>query len=188
MKKMKKVFAVLSVISSLASLSGCGNAGGSVDPLSLFNDSSIPQLDTIFSTSGGFTTISNFFSASSPYWKFQASGGTWGAISYLAPAKGIVTSLAPATLNGSVSGTAVTIAHSGRLATRYVGITPIVRSGDSVIAGQVIGSLLGYYGSLNEGAFQVLLDGVPVCPTSYLSSNFRAQLSSFFANTNFLCQ
>ena len=183
-KSMNRIFRVLGLVLMVVGVNACGSATGSVDPLSLFNDSSIPSLEPIFS-GASFTTTSGFYTSATPYWVFQ-NNGAWTGGSYLSAAKGIVTSTGTGSFNG-ISGYAVTIAHSGRLATRFVGITPIVRSGDSVLAGQVIGSIIGFSYSANQVAFQVLLDGVPVCPLSYVSSNFRAQLNTFFS-AGYLCQ
>jgi murein DD-endopeptidase MepM/ murein hydrolase activator NlpD len=177
MKKMKVFFKFGMLLLSIVSANGCGNAGGSVDPLSLFNDSSIPQLEPIVSNFGVvFTTTASPFTSSTPYWTLNAFGGGFSGASYIAPARGIVTSSGVGTFNG-VTGFSITIAHSGRLATRFIGINPIVRTGDSVVAGQLIGTIVGF--NATQVAFQVLLDGAPVCPLSFLSTTFRSQLQGW---------
>jgi murein DD-endopeptidase MepM/ murein hydrolase activator NlpD len=176
MEKLKNFLKLGMLLVSLATLNSCGNAGGTVDPLSLFNDSSIPELQPIVANFGVFTTTASPFSASNPFWTLNAFGGAFTGASYIAPAKGIVTSSGIGSFNG-ISGFAITIAHSGRLATRFIGINPVVRTGDSVIAGQLIGTIVGF--NANQVAFQVLLDGTPVCPLSFISSGFRAQLSGW---------
>ena len=187
-RKMKNAFGALFTgamgLMMAAGLVSCGNASGSVDPLSLFSDSSIPNLDPIISSAGVFTN-GQAFTSSTPYWVLSNPIG-FGGSSYIAPARGIVTSLGVGSFNG-ITGYYVTIAHSGRLATRYIGITPIVRQGDSVLAGQQIGTVVGYSG--NYVAFQVILDGNPVCPLSYLSTNFRSQIiqNAWFGG-GYLCQ
>jgi murein DD-endopeptidase MepM/ murein hydrolase activator NlpD len=175
MKVTKSLFACLGMILSLNALSACGNAGGSVDPLSLFNDSSIPELQPIVQSFGVFNNGQAFTSAS-PFWRLTGAQIGFGGGSYVAPARGIVTSSGIGSFNG-ITGFALTIAHSGRLATRYIGITPVVRTGDSVVAGQVIGTIVAF--NSNDVAFQVLLDGSPVCPLSFLSSSFRSQISGW---------
>ena len=182
MKKTKVFFAGVLMIFGL---SGCGNAGGSVDPLSLFNDSSIPQLEPIVQNFGVFTNTGSAFSPQNPFWTLNALAAGFGGASYIAPARGIVTSSGVGSFNG-VTGFALTIAHSGRLATRYIGITPVVRTGDSVVVGQVIGTIVGFNAGNSQVAFQVLLDGVPVCPLSFLSSTFRLSLGGLGLGT--FCQ
>ena len=162
-------------MSLIIGASGCGNAAGTVDPLSLFSDSSLPQLDSITPQSYTFNALTSGFSSANPYWVFTSSGTTG---TYLAPAKGIVTSTGVTTLNGT-SATYVTIAHSGRLATRIYGMNNLlVRPGDSVVSGQIIGTFV-ISGSVG---FQVLLDGSPVCPLSFMSTTFRQNLSTFYGN------
>jgi len=176
MNKMKDLFKFGMLLLSIVSLNGCGNAGGSVDPLSLFNDSSIPEIQPIVANFGVFTTTASPFTSSSPFWTLNAFGGAFSGASYLAPARGIVTSSGVGSFHG-ITGFAITIAHSGRLATRFIGINPVVRTGDSVVAGQLIGTIVGF--NPTQVAFQVLLDGAPVCPLSFISSSFRAQLSGW---------
>jgi septal ring factor EnvC (AmiA/AmiB activator) len=57
------------------------------------------------------------------------------------------------------------------LSTKIVGITQavLVRPGDSVVAGQPIGT---FYGS--NVILQVILDNKAVCPLSYMSDSFRS--------------
>ncbi len=179
MEKLKNFLKLGMLLVSLATLNSCGNAGGSVDPLSLFNDSSIPEIQPIVQNFGVFNGgTATPFSASNPFWILNSLTAGFGGASYIAPARGIVTSSGVGSFNG-VSGFTLTIAHSGRLATRYIGITPVVRTGDSVVAGQVIGTMVGFNVGNNQIAFQVLLDGAPVCPLSFLSSSFRAQIGSW---------
>jgi hypothetical protein len=181
MKTIKKLMSVMATLFLAVSVTSCGSASGTVDPLSLFNDSSIPQLDPIINSGYAFTS-GQAFSANSPYWVFT-NGSAFGQ-SYVAPAKGIVTSIGTATFGG-ITGPYITIVHSGRLATRIIGISPFVRSGDSVISGQQIGTVVAY--GLSSIAFQVLLDGTPVCPISYLSTAFRTQFLPYFSSVNSLC-
>ena len=178
MKTFKKLWVSLFGLGMIIGIASCGNSSGTVDPLSLFNDSSIPPLDSIIGSGYSFAGGQTFTNAT-PYWIFSTIG--FSGTSYIAPAKGIVTSVGVATFGGNVSGPYITIAHSGRLATRIIGITPVVRKGDSVLSGQIIGTVVAYSGS--SIAFQVLLDGSPVCPVSYMSSSFRSQFLGFFGVT-----
>ncbi|NDG86150.1 MAG: hypothetical protein EBX52_14060, partial [Proteobacteria bacterium] len=91
----------------------------------------------------------------------------------LAPAKGVVSSLG---LDSTTGTSFVTIAHAGRLSTRIAGIVPTVRAGDSVVSGQIIGTFVGS-GLIN---FQVLLNGTPMCPLSFISTSFRQSIVLYF--------
>lgn len=183
-KNMKRMFSAMALLLSMTGLSSCGGAGV-VDPLSLFAAGSPPQLDPIVSgLTGGVFTNGTPFSSSTPYWQFTAVN--FGGLAYLAPADGIVIGSGPIS-TGGISGVAVTIGHAGKLATRFIGIQPTVRIGDSVLRGQPIGTLVSFGGG-NQIAFQVLLDGSPVCPLTFLSANFRSQMANYFATAGFLCQ
>jgi hypothetical protein len=183
-KQMKRILGTCALLVSMTGLSSCGGAGV-VDPLSLFGSGSPPQLDPIVSGLTGGVFSGNAFTSSSPYWVFTSVGG-FGGLAYIAPADGIVIGSGPIN-TGGISGVAVTIAHSGKLATRYIGIAPIVRIGDSVIRGQTIGTLTSF-GGASQIAFQVLLDGSPVCPLTFLSATFKAQMTNYFGAAGFLCQ
>jgi hypothetical protein len=75
--------------------------------------------------------------------------------------------------------TYVAIAHSGRISTAIYGMqNVIVRAGDSVRSGDSLGAFVGW-GASNRVAFQVLLDGVAICPLSFMSDTFRATLAFF---------
>ena len=161
--------------SLLLVLSACGTGA---DPLS-FLDNSIPSLGPIYST-GNFqiSYLQNGFSSTNTYWTFNSTFSNLG--NYVAPANGIITDFGLSTVTGT-SGYYLTIMHSTRLTTRIFGIqsTPNARVGDSVVAGQ---SLATFYVYLSSSiAFQVLLDGVPVCPLSYLNSAFRQTISGTWA-------
>ncbi len=182
--RMKKGFGVAALLLAMTGLSSCGGAGV-VDPLSLFSGGTPPQLDPIVQgISGGGIITGSGFTSSSPYWVFTAVVN-FGGLAYLAPADGIVVGSGPIS-TGGISGMAVTIGHSGRLATRFIGIQPVVRIGDSVLRGQNIGTVVGF--NANQIAFQVLLDGTPVCPLTFLSANFRNQINNFYGFAGFLCQ
>jgi hypothetical protein len=149
-------------------LVSCGNLNASVDNLEILNSTNIPTLNS-FAASG--LTQANFgtsFTSATPYWIFTAGGG-YG--SYFAPARGIVTEIGVSSISAGSS--YVTIVHSARLATRVHGLQIINnRPGDSVLAGVAVGTF--FSGSI---AFQVLLDGNPVCPLSFLSENFRSSFA-----------
>jgi murein DD-endopeptidase MepM/ murein hydrolase activator NlpD len=169
----------------MAGLSACGSAGGSVDPLVIFNDTAIPSLDSIVTTSSSLTSVTiTPYTNSAPYWVFN-NAGVFNGGNFIAPAKGIVTRVGVVSFNGSTP-TAVTIIHSGRLATKVIGMQVVqVREGDSVSAGQIIGSFV----TTGSVGFQVILDGTAVCPLSFMSSTFRQYFSTggLFGSVN-LCQ
>jgi hypothetical protein len=182
-KQMKRILGTCALLLSMTGLSSCGGAGV-VDPLSLFGAGSPPQLDPIVSGLNAGVFSGSSFSNSAPYWLFVVNN--FGGLAYVAPADGIVVGSGPIS-TGGISGVAVTIAHAGKLSTRYIGIAPIVRIGDSVIRGQTIGTLTSF-GGTGQIAFQVLLDGTPVCPLTFLSATFRAQMNNYFGAAGFLCQ
>ncbi len=154
---------------------GCGN----VDPLSVFGDTNPPALEPIFAFgTGGPAIVVNGFTSQSPYWAFTQGFFFGGNV--LAPAKGVVSSLGTDTATNS---TFVTIAHSGRLATRIAGVIPTVRSGDMVVSGQIIGTFVGS----GMVTLQVLLNGSAVCPLSFISQSFRSQIYPYFQVAGALC-
>jgi hypothetical protein len=174
---MKTIRTAILALSFSLGMSACGGANGVVDPITLFSDNSIPKLNAI--VANGFVGSNLFagFSPSAPYWILN--GSLLGA-PVVAPANGIVTSTGITTINGS-SLTYVATAHSGRISTAIYGMqNVIVRAGDSVRSGDTLGSFVGVG---NQVAFQVLLDGAPICPLSFMSDAFRITLgTSFFGS------
>ncbi len=163
---LAKIFG-LSLI--LFQLSGCGVNADNID---ILNSTALPTINS-FVTGTINSSLSVGFSSTNPYWTFNNFAGTYG--SYLAPARAIVGEIGTTTITG-VSTSFVTLIHSGRVATRIYGMQSIlVRSGDTVVAGQSIGAFFTS-GSL---IFQVLLEGTPVCPLSYMSPTFRATFTTF---------
>lgn len=161
-------------ISLVLGLSACGGANGVVDPITLFSDNSIPKLNAIVANGFVGSTLSSPFTPSTPYWLMN---GTVLGAPVVAPANGIVTSTGLTTINGT-SVTYVAVAHSGRISTAIYGMqNVIVRAGDSIRAGDSLGSFVGFTGQV---AFQVLLDGVAICPLSFMSDSFRATLTNAF--------
>jgi len=174
MRTMAKIGVVLAVVLvGLRGLTGCGTN----DPLSTLGDPNPPTLDTIFSGSG-LTASGNGFSSTHQYWELFTLN-FYGS-NVLAPAKGLVSSLG---LDATTGTSYVTIAHAGRLSTRIAGIVPTVRSGDTVVSGQVIGTFV----PTGNISFQVLLNGTPVCPLSFISTNFRSQIWGFTITAGTLC-
>jgi len=178
---MKTILMSLILGITMIGAQGCGNSAVNIDPLTLFSDSSIPALDSILPVSSAYTALALPFSSANPYWTFNT--GSFYGTTTVAPASGIVTEVGTAAINGA-SVSYVTIAHSGRLSTRIYGVNNLTaRPGDSVVRGQTMGSFitigLGYVG------LQVLLDGAPICPLSFISSQFRALLynTAFLAGT-----
>ncbi len=154
---------------------GCGSQN-QVDPLSL-GETSLTDMLYNFSlnVTGGFAG-SVGYSASHPYWSIPTNSFT----TFVSPAAGIVVE------SGLGSrGYFVKIQHTGRLATRIEGIgLPTLRIGDSVARGQTIGNLVGFSG-YDFVDFYVFLDGVSVCPMSFVHSSFR---STIFTGSLQACQ
>ncbi len=174
MRKLHRIWLWIGLVTAFAGGPGCGN----LDPLSVFGDTDPPILGPIFTP--GSTNFPGFgFSANHPYWEFT-SGGFFFGQNVLAPAKGLVSSLGLDAASGS---SFVTIAHSGRLATRIAGVVPTVRSGDMIVEGQIIGTFVG----TGMITFQVLLNGSAVCPLSFISPTFRSQIFSYFLAAGSLC-
>lgn len=170
---MKLWMAAIGFTALAASLSGCGTG---VDPLAVaVGNGTIPQLGPI-STSNFGTFLSGGFNSTTPYWTFNFTSFTGN---YVSPGDGYISQLGLTTINGQQTNY-VTIVHTGgRLASRFFGVQNIVvRNGDSVVAGQTIGTFFNSSGVY----FQVLLDGNPVCPLSFMSTAFRQSFSSFTLN------
>ena len=184
MKNFKILSLVVGMLTVITVMAGCGSS--SPAPLDLFAAASSgqePQLNSI--VSGTFNTTSfTGFSANNAYWLFTG-GFSAASGNYLAPADGIVSDVETATVNG-ISGSSVTIIHSGDLATRVYGIQLVnVQIKEPVLKGSPIGT----YITTGQVAFQVLFNGIPVCPLSYVSSSFRSVLASSFASSfSQLCQ
>ena len=162
----------LALVSSLGmGLLGCGTG---LDPLTVL-DNSLPALGSFVSTGGSYSSyLIGGFSASNSYWLFQNSFASYFSTA-VAPATGIVFDTGVVSLQ-NISGYYVSIIHSGRLMSRLFGLqVPTVHVGDSVVVGQTIGTF--YSGS--QVAFQVLVDGVAVCPLSYMSAAGRAGLTNW---------
>ena len=178
MKHLNPLLRLFACSLMLLAFAGCGN---NTDPLTVIgsaNNGAQPQLDSIVPQTGSFTSLVTGFSASSPYWVLGGGGTGFGG-NYIAPANGQVLDIGTTVLNGSTV-TYVTILHSGGLATRVYGIQSVsVRSYDYVSAGQIIGTYIAFTGS-NEVAFQVLLNDVPQCPLSYMSTAFRDSFLSLY--------
>lgn len=176
MFKTNSIQVIVGILLGL-SFAGCGNGN---DPLQMM-DNPLPPLNSITATSFSNGYLQGSFNANTPYWVFTSSFAS-AAANYTAPASGMISEIGVSYLPG-VQGYYVTIVHSGRLSSRILGLQnpSNMRIGDPVLTGQVISS----YFNTGFVGFQVLLDGVPVCPLSYLSSQFRSGLSVF--NTQ-LCQ
>jgi hypothetical protein len=170
--KKFKIGVHASRILALFALTGCGTGGNAIDPLQLMADS-IPNLQNMQTGSwAGNTITAPFFTSATPYWTFLTTGFSI----FLSPANGYVS---------EVGGGAIKIIHSGRFATRMVGLGLInVRSGDYVFSGQNIGT----FATTGSITFQVLLDGSPVCPLSFMSTTFRQSFIAITGFNNQICQ
>jgi hypothetical protein len=160
--KMMKIFGLALLAVQLAS------CGSNTDNIDILNSTNFPAIGSFASTPtyGSGTGYSSL----NPYILFNTAG--FG--SYISPARGIVSEFGISNLPGFSGTYFLTIIHSGRVATRVHGLQPTlnVRPGDAVLAGSIIGTFL----STSQVAFQVLLDGAPVCPLSFLNSSMRQQI------------
>ena len=131
------------------------------------NSPGFPVLEK-FASNGAFNSGMPF-TDETPYWAFN--GDVYG--NAIAPAKGIVASVEVSKL---VPGTtSITLMHTDRLSSKIAGISGVtVRAGDFVAAGQIIGIFV----PSSSIVFQTLLDSNPICPLSFVSSNFRKSLFS----------
>jgi hypothetical protein len=167
--KMIKLFGLALLAVQLVS---CGNANNSLDNIEILNSTNFPTIGSFASSPTYNAGGSSAFTSSSPYIVFNATG--FG--SYLAPARGIVSEFGISNLPGFGSSYYVTMIHSARIATKVHGLqsTLNIRPGDVVQTGSIIGT---FFSSSNV-AFQVLLDGTPICPLSFLSSYMRQNIFS----------
>ena len=171
--KIKKIILMLFMGSiGLLSVSGCGS--NTVDPVQ-FTDPPFPALNSIQLNNVFSSLIAPGYTSTTPYWTFNNLSG-----SYVAPAAGIVSDIGVTTVNG-VQSTYIVLLHSGRLATRISGLQTVSpQVGNSVVSGQVIATFVsGLPGNSYYATFQVLVDGTPVCPLSYMSTQFRQNFTSF---------
>jgi len=158
------------------SLVGCGQ---SVDPIKAVARDTFAPLSYFSSNAGTFAgVLTQPFNPSAPFWSFGAGVSIFNGGTYLSPADGTVTQLGLTTIN-STQTNFVSIVHTSRLATRFYGLQQItVRQGDFVFQGQAVGIFIGT-GTIT---FQVLLDGNPVCPLSFMGDAFRATFQSLTFN------
>lgn len=163
---MKNTFYKILVLSVLFStFTGCG---ANNDNLDILNSTAIPEINNFTTSTLSTTGFGAGYTASTPYWIFNSGG--YG--SYLAPARGIVAEIGPSAVIPNTS--FVTIIHSGRMATRVHGIQyPSVRSGDAV----TLYASVGTFFTTTQIAFQVFLDGTPVCPLSFMSAAFKSSFA-----------
>lgn len=174
MKTLKYLIAATALGVTGFFLGGCGTG---VDPIAVaVGNGTIPQLGPISLTGGFAGNLTNGFTSNTPYWTFNFVSF---AGNYVAPADGVVAQVGFTTINGTQTNFITLVHTGGRLATRFYGVQSIVvRVGDSVFVGQTIGT---FY-QANGVYFQVLLDGNPVCPLSFLSSAARQSYTSWTIN------
>ncbi|MBS1960533.1 MAG: peptidoglycan DD-metalloendopeptidase family protein [Bdellovibrionales bacterium] len=164
---VKKLFSILA-LSSIALLTSCGQGQDLLGTVA-YNNGTFPQLGRI---STSVPTLSGQYTAANPYWGIN-SFFSYGGGNYLAPAAGVVTSVGIGQI-GNIQTNFITIAHSGRFATRIYNVSVVnVRVGDYVGKEQVIGS---FFNSVTA-YFQVLVDGESKCPLSFLDDAYRAQIA-----------
>jgi hypothetical protein len=155
---VRGIFAI-GVLSSFL-LSGCGNSplGSLGDASSIPSNLSLP----VALVNGSFSGVGSSELQSASAWRFNSVTTT-----PVAPAAGLVV---------EISGTSLTVLHSARLASRFTGIQGVAfRAGDYVDAGRQLSTNTFVNSTFT---YSVLLDGVAVCPLSYLSASARSGVAS----------
>ncbi len=158
--------------------SACGTAGN--EPMSVLGDpnKSLVGEITLPIAVTSFATLTSFSSTTDGFELLNLN------------AIGVSQSIA-APLGGYVSGidsTQIVIVHNSHVSTRLSRLASVVvRVGDYVTAGQVLGTSAVTSGIVVRLA--VMVDGVAVCPYSYLSASARSDINSRIAPTGqILCQ
>ncbi|MBN22226.1 MAG: hypothetical protein CL678_13175 [Bdellovibrionaceae bacterium] len=167
MKKLKFTL----VIVSLITLGGCGGD----NPLDLLGSpENIPTTLTLPFSSGffGTATVSSAYTSSSPFVTFLVPTGA----NIIAPTDGVITSI-----SGAIGNISISMLHGGgRLSSTVGGIySSQVRVGSSVVKNQVIGAISG----TTAITLSLALDGVSVCPISFLDNTSKQAASAY----TFMC-
>jgi hypothetical protein len=136
---------------------GCGQG---TDPVSTLGDSSVSMANTL---SLPVTTANTFYAYGAASDGFGFTTGLGAPVR--APANGLIIAI-------DSGGQTLTMMHNTRELTRYRNVTPTVQVGSYIFAG----SQLGTVSTVGTVYLSVVVDGVTVCPLSYLSSAARATI------------
>lgn len=165
-----KIGSALVALATAGILYSCGAPNA---PLSVLrpDESDVTELSLPVSTVGaGFAFGSETDLMPSNHFVFRLPVSFTSAVP-LAPADGTVV---------EQSGTTVTLTHNARLSTRISNVSGLtIRLGDFVRRGtQISAQQFTQFGGTGVPGFkfEVLLDGRPICPWSFFSTNARQQL------------
>ncbi|MGK5088399.1 M23 family metallopeptidase [Bdellovibrionota bacterium FG-2] len=171
-----KIFSLTLCCLVMLGASACGTAGN--EPMSTLGDPNKTFVGEI-----ALPVAVTSFNTLTP---FSASTDGFELNNTLAVA---VSQNVAAPLAGYVSGidsTQIVIVHNAHVATRLSRLASVsVRIGDYVSAGQVVGTSAATGGIVVRLA--VIVDGVAVCPYSYLSASARSDINSRILAGQILC-
>ena len=174
---IKKLFSTLGMtLGATYLLAACGQG---LDPIDLMGDPTQSQIGVlslpIAASTSGFASFIPFSSSNPGFTLNTNTGFTQYATQIVAPGTGVVAI-------ADIGGQSVTIEHTIHVRSRITGVTSSVQVGNYVYAGTQIGTAVS---SGTNIQFSVLVDGVAVCPLSYLTTAARVQLttSSFYGTS-----
>jgi hypothetical protein len=140
-----------------------GACAAGTDPRTLIGDPNTRPAFTLPAADGFVAGVAKYTEANG--WVIGVSGTT-GNI--LAPAGGTITAI-----DASEGTYVITIMHNSRYVSRVELVAaPLVRVGDVVGPGQIIGSS-------NQIRFKLYMDNAAICPYSFLSDTARLRVITF---------
>lgn len=166
---MRNTLKLLSLSGLIVGLAACGQ---NQEPLSLLGEQTDrPPALELPVASGSFNQVSPYVAQSQAY--FQLTQLPAGA-TITAPAAGVVSAV-----DVYESMYSVTIYHGLGYSSRVQPVVSVLRPGDRVAVGSTIGTSAA--GIMSTLEFAVLVDGNPVCPYQFLSTNALAALAGRIA-------
>ncbi len=172
-----KLKAFLAASMGVGILTSCGQG---IEPIGNLGDSSLaagPGLALPLVPSNNSYTFSSFTPYSQVsgnlYWGMQSASFVPQSTAVYAPGTGFV-------IAAETASQTVKILHNQHIYSMVIGVLPSgITAGSYVTAQSQIGTIPTSL-SNNLVKFYVYVDGIAVCPLSYLSSAARGQLTSFF--------
>lgn len=165
---MRLLIQALFIFTLLAGLISCGNG---TDPTNILGDpNQIPSL-SLPVTVTNFTNYVQQYAPSTGHDGFDFPTFTQ-SVAVVAPAPGVI-----ARVDKVNEIATVTIFHSSRFASRIANIASSIRVGDTVAQNQTIGTTTAY-----TLRFSFLVNGVTVCPYSYLNGDALKTISNAFGS------